>query len=58
MAIDNETKLELIKAFAFDMDIEEIANLGDMTIEQAEQFKIDNADEITERRNMEGQYGD
>lgn len=54
--MNEETRLELIKAFAFGMSLEDIANEAGISIEEAEQFRVDNADEIDERRNVGGAY--
>lgn len=54
--MNEETRLELIKAFAFNMSLEDIANEAGISIEEAEQFRVDNADEIDERRNIGGVY--
>lgn len=54
--MNEETRLELIKAFAFGMPLEDIANEASISIEEAEQFRVDNADEIDERRRIGGTY--
>lgn len=54
--MSEETRLELIKAFAFNMSLEDIANEAGISIEEAEQFRVDNADEIDERRCVGGTY--
>lgn len=51
-----ETRLELIKAFAFNMPLEDIANEAGVSVEEAEQFRVDNVDEIDERRSIGGAY--
>lgn len=54
--MNEETRLELIKAFAFGMPLEDIANEAGVSIEEAEQFRVNNADEIDERRCIGGTY--
>ena len=54
--MSEETRLELIKAFAFGMPLEDIANEASISIEEAEQFRVDNADEIDKRRCIGGTY--
>ena len=54
--MSEETRLELIKAFAFNMSLEDIANEAGISIEEAEQFRVDNADVIDERRSIGGAY--
>ena len=46
--MSEQQKRELCKAFAYDVDINTIAELGGMTVEEAEQFKADNAGIIAE----------
>lgn len=46
--MSEQQKREICKAFAYDVDISIIAELGGMTVEEAERFKADNADVIAE----------
>lgn len=48
--MSEQQKREICKAFAYDVDISTIAELGGMTVEEAERFKSDNADIIAEIR--------
>lgn len=54
--MSEEARLELIKAFAFNMPLEDIANEAGVSVEEAEQFRVDNVDEIDERRSIGGAY--
>lgn len=46
--MSEQQKREICKAFAYEVDISTIAELGGMTVEEAEKFKADNADIIAE----------
>lgn len=48
--MSEQQKREICKAFAYDVDISTIAELGGMTVEEAERFKSDNAVIIAEIR--------
>lgn len=55
----DETKSEIIKAFAYGFTPEEVAQSEGMTLEDAKAFKIANVSAITERENLlkeEGWY--
>lgn len=54
--MSEETKLELIKALAFDMPKEDIANEAGISIEELEEFEKEHANEINERKSVEGLY--
>lgn len=56
--MSEQEKREVCKAFAYEVDIKEIAETCGMTVAEAEAFKAENADTITEIKNhykkMEG----
>lgn len=54
----NENKLEMIKSFAAGMDIEDIANFADISIEEANEFAKINDNEIQERRKIMEEKGE
>lgn len=55
--MDRETKTEVIKALASGMTDEQIANFADMTMEELQSFKEENAKEITARRGLMEGFG-
>ena len=46
----DETKQELIKSFAYDYTAEQIAELEEITVEEANQFAIENAKAIEAKK--------
>lgn len=46
----DETKQELIKSFAYDYTAEQIAELEEITVEEANQFAIENAEAIEAKK--------
>lgn len=55
--MNDETRCEVIKALAYDGDIEEIANMAEITAEEVEVFAVENAAEIEERRRAAEAFG-
>lgn len=49
--MEKEIELEVIKAIAFGMPDEQVANFADMELEQIASFKEEHAQEIEERKN-------
>lgn len=41
---------EIIKSFAYGMEVEEIADIEELTTDELEQFKKDHASEIEEKK--------
>ena len=50
--MDEDTKLEVIKALAYGGDIEDIANMAEVEPSEIERFKEKYADEIRRRQEM------
>lgn len=48
--MNRDTELEVIKALAYDEDIESIANMAEVDIEEVERIRIECVDEIAKRR--------
>lgn len=48
--MNRDTELEVIKALAYDEDIESIANMAEVDIEEVERIRIECVDEIVKRR--------
>lgn len=48
----NEDKIEIIKAFAAGMDIEDIANFAGISVEEAEEFAKVNSQAIEDRKKI------
>lgn len=46
----DETKQELIKSFAYDYTAEQIAELEEITVEEANQFATENAKDIEAKK--------
>lgn len=55
--MNNDIRQEVIKSLAFEVDIEEIANAAEVTVEEIEVFAVENADEIAERKRMSEEFG-
>lgn len=55
--MSDEIRQEVIKSIAFGVDIEEIANAAEVTVEEIEVFAVENADEIEERKRMSEEFG-
>lgn len=53
----DETRQEVIKALAFGMDDEEVANFAEVTLDELVSFKLDNAEEIEARRKEAEEFG-
>lgn len=52
--MNEETRLEVIKALAYDVDIRDIANMAEVDTQEVEQIKEKYADEIAKRRELAG----
>ena len=50
MKMSNETKTELVKAFAYGMSTKEVADIEDMDESDAQTFASENASAIAERK--------
>ncbi len=50
--MSEETRLEVIKALAYGVDIDDIANMAEVDVEEIERIKEAYADEIRERQEM------
>lgn len=49
--MNRDTDAEVVKAFAYGMDIEDIANFAETTVEEIKAFQKQHAAEIQERKN-------
>lgn len=52
--MNEETRLEVIKALAYSVDIGDIANMAEVDTQEIEQIRQKYADEIAERREIAG----
>lgn len=50
--MNEDTKMEVLKALAYGEDIENVANMAEVEMEEIEQFKETYADEIRRRQEM------
>ena len=50
MKMSNETKVELVKAFAYGMSAKEVADVEDMDESDVQSFASENASAIAERK--------
>lgn len=55
--MNDNTRQEVIKAIAFGMSDEDIANFAEITMDELVSFKLDYADEIAERRKEAEGFG-
>lgn len=55
--MNDDVRQEIVKSLAFGVDIEEIANAAEVTVEEIETFSVMNADEIAERKRMSEEFG-
>ena len=55
--MSDETRQEVIKAIAFGMSDEDVANFAEITVDEVVSFKLDNAAEIEKRRKMAEEFG-
>lgn len=55
--MSDDVRQEVIKSLAFGVDIEEIANAAEVTVEEIEVFAVENADEIAERKMIAEEFG-
>ena len=55
--MNNDIRQEVIKSLALGVNIEEIANAAEVTVEEIEAFAVENADEIAERKRMSEEFG-
>ena len=55
--MNDDVRQEVIKSLAFGVDIEEIANAAEVTVEEIEAFAVENADEIAERKRIAEEFG-
>ncbi len=55
--MSEETTQEVIKAIAFGMEDEDIANFAEITEDELTSFKIDYSEEITNRKKEMGGFG-
>lgn len=55
--MNDDTRQEVIKALAFGMDDESVANFAEITVEEVVSFKLDNAAEIEARRREAEEFG-
>jgi hypothetical protein len=56
--MSEETTQEVIKAIAFGMEDEDIANFAEITMDELESFKLDHAKEIEERKKEVEEFGE
>lgn len=56
--MSEETTQEVIKAIAFGMEDEDIANFAEITMDELESFKFDHAKEIEERKKEVEEFGE
>lgn len=52
--MNEDTRLEVIKALAYGEDIHDIANMAEVDVQEVEQIREKYADEIAERREIAG----
>lgn len=55
--MNEDVRQEVVKSLAFGIEIEEIANAAEATVEEIEAFAVENADEIAERKRMSEEFG-
>ena len=55
--MSEETTQEVIKAIAFGMEDEDIANFAEITMDELESFKLDYAAEIEARKKEAEEFG-
>lgn len=55
--MNHETRQEVIKALAYGMDDEEVANFAEITLEELATFKLAYAAEIEARRKEAEEFG-
>ena len=55
--MSDETRQEVIKALAYGMDDEEVANFAEITLDELASFKLDYEEEIEERRKEAEEFG-
>lgn len=56
--MSEETTQEVIKAIAFGMEDEDIANFAEITMDELKSFKFANAKEIEERKKEVEEFGE
>ena len=52
--MSKDTRLEVIKALAYGVPLEDIANMAEVEAEEIQKIQIEAADEIRERKEQEG----
>lgn len=52
--MSEDTRLEVIKALAYNVNADDIANMAEMDVQEIEQIREKYANEIAERRKMAG----
>ena len=55
--MNDDVRQEVIKSLAFGVDTEKIANAAEVTVEEIEEFAVENADEIAERKRIAEEFG-
>ena len=55
--MSEETTQEVIKAIAFGMEDEDIANFAEITLDELETFKLDHSEEIAVRKKEAEEFG-
>lgn len=55
--MNDDTRQEVIKAIAFGMEDEDIANFAEITMKELETFKLDHAEEIEARKKEAEEFG-
>ena len=55
--MNDDVRMEVIKSLAFGVDIEDIANAAEVTVDEIKAFAEDHAYEIAERKRVSEEFG-